>query len=118
MLLCEPGGTNCLVLDVPDFPNGIVVRPDAGAVLVAHTLTGSVWEHDAAKDGSLSDGRLLADLSAVAPGFGPDGLCLVDDGSLVVAGNRGETMVRHLAHRGSARRAEDACWLGADQRCA
>lgn len=99
VLLCDRDGTMRLVLEVAGFPNGIAVRPDTGSVVVAHTLTASVWEHEASSDGSLGDGRELVDLSAIAADFGPDGLCLLDDGSMVVAGNRADAVAR-VSHTG------------------
>jgi sugar lactone lactonase YvrE len=54
------------------FPNGMVVTPDNSTLIVAESYGSKLTAFDIAADGSLSNGRLWADLE----GGIPDGICL------------------------------------------
>jgi sugar lactone lactonase YvrE len=54
------------------FPNGMVVTPDNATLIVAESYGSKLTAFDIAADGSLSIGRLWADLG----GGVPDGICL------------------------------------------
>jgi sugar lactone lactonase YvrE len=63
------------------FPNGSVITPDGGTLIVAETLAGRLTAFDIAADGSLSGRRVWAELDWCAP----DGICLDADGRVWVA---------------------------------
>lgn len=87
---CDSDGRSRRVAEVPDFPNGIAVTLDGAGLLVAHTTSSSLWVYPFAGDG-LGAPELFADLSAIGR-FGPDGLVVLDDGSVLVAGNHAESV--------------------------
>lgn len=61
------------------FPNGCVVTPDGGHLLVNETMAGRITRFAIEPDGSLGGRELFADL-----GSPPDGLCLDADGGVWV----------------------------------
>jgi len=63
------------------FPNGSVLTPDGGTLVVAETLAGRLTAFDVAADGALSGRRIWASLHATAP----DGICLDAEGAIWVA---------------------------------
>jgi sugar lactone lactonase YvrE len=64
------------------FPNGCVVTPDGGTLIVAETFGArlTAWDRDA-RTGRLSNRRTWAEL----PGTYPDGICLDREGAVWVA---------------------------------
>ncbi len=86
----DPDGTVARVAEGLDFPNGSVITPDGGTLIVGETqgrcLT--AWDIDAA--GGLSNQRLWADLGANFP----DGICLDAEGAIWVADPRGKETLR------------------------
>lgn len=76
--LVTPDGSVRKVADGLAFPNGMAVTPDNSTLIIAeshgHRLTG----FDIARDGSLSNRRVWADLG---DGY-PDGICLDADGAI------------------------------------
>jgi sugar lactone lactonase YvrE len=60
------------VADGIAFPNGMAVTPDNQTLLVAESYGNKLTAFDIAADGSLSQGRVWADLD----GGVPDGICL------------------------------------------
>ena len=95
-----PAGTN-LVRVSPDgrasvaagdlmFPNGTVITPDGGTLVVGETFGNRLTAFDRAADGTLSNRRLFADM----PGYFPDGICLDAEGAIWVADPRGRRVVR------------------------
>jgi sugar lactone lactonase YvrE len=92
--LVEPPGppTTSLVRIDPDgsaheaatdlsFPNGSVITPDGGTLIVAETLAGRLTAFDIGEDGELGGRRVWASL----PWFAPDGICLDAEGHVWVA---------------------------------
>lgn len=65
------------------FPNGMVITPDGRTMIVAETLALRLTAFDIAADGSLSNRRVWADLSAEMAA--PDGICLDAEGAVWVA---------------------------------
>ena len=63
------------------FPNGCVITPDGGTLIVAETLAMRLTAFDVARDGTLSNRRVWATLGMRAP----DGICLDADGHVWVA---------------------------------
>jgi sugar lactone lactonase YvrE len=58
------------------FPNGMVVTPDNGTLIVGESFAARLTAFDIEEDGSLSNRR------AWAEGVGPDGICLDADGCI------------------------------------
>jgi sugar lactone lactonase YvrE len=81
MAIIEPDGTVRRGPDELMFPNGSVITPDGGTLIVAETLGGRLTAFDRASDGTLSNRRVWADL----PGRAPDGICLDAEGAVWVA---------------------------------
>ncbi|MET0146322.1 MAG: SMP-30/gluconolactonase/LRE family protein [Ilumatobacteraceae bacterium] len=90
IFVCDPDGSSTRVAEVADFPNGIAPRLDASGLIVAHTITSSLWVYPFSDDG-LGTAELFVDLSGIAQ-FAPDGLAVLDDGSVVVAGNHADSV--------------------------
>lgn len=63
------------------FPNGSVITPDGGTLIVAETLAMRLTAFDVGGDGTLSNRRLWAALGTKIP----DGICLDADGHVWVA---------------------------------
>ncbi len=56
------------------FPNGMVITPDNGTLIIAESFAARLTAFDIAEDGTLSNRRVWAE------GVGPDGICLDADG--------------------------------------
>lgn len=74
------------------FPNGTVITPDGGTLIVGETFGNRLTAFDRSPDGSLSNKRMFAD----TPGVFPDGICLDAEGAIWVADPRGRRVVRVL----------------------
>jgi len=81
MARIDPDGTVSAAADQLHFPNGTVITPDGGTLIVAETLGMRLSAFDRAPDGSLSNRRVWADLG----GRVPDGICLDAEGMVWVA---------------------------------
>jgi sugar lactone lactonase YvrE len=64
------------VADEIAFPNGMVVTPDNGTLIVSESFAGRLTAFDIDDDGGLSNRRTWAD------GVAPDGICLDADGCI------------------------------------
>jgi sugar lactone lactonase YvrE len=80
LILVEPGREPRVVADRLSFPNGCVVTPDGGTLIVAETIALRLTAFDVEPDGSLSGRRVFADI-----GHRTDGLCLDAEGAVWVA---------------------------------
>jgi len=81
-LICvEPDGRVNVAAPGLSFPNGAVITPDGGTLIVAETLGMCLTAFDRADDGSLSSRREWASVGARAP----DGICLDSNGNVWVA---------------------------------
>jgi sugar lactone lactonase YvrE len=86
-----PPTTNLVVISpegeilqvVPDlaFPNGTVITPDGGTLIVGETMACRLSAFDVASDGTLSNRRVWAQLESIYT----DGMCLDDDGQIWLA---------------------------------
>jgi sugar lactone lactonase YvrE len=83
MCRVDPDGTINVASDGLIFPNGMVITPDGKTMIVAETLALRLTAFDIAPDGSLSNRRVWADLSAHMAA--PDGICLDADGAVWIA---------------------------------
>ena len=86
-----PPTTNLVVLSpdgdvlqvVPDmaFPNGTVITPDQATLIIGETMAYRLSAFDVARDGTLSNRRLFAQMRYVAT----DGMCLDAEGQIWLA---------------------------------
>ena len=83
MCRVDPDGTINVASDGLIFPNGMVITPDGKTMIVAETLALRLTAFDIALDGSLSNRRVWADLSAHMAA--PDGICLDAEGAVWIA---------------------------------
>jgi len=75
------GKLDCLISNVPS-PNGLVMDPSESTLYIAVTRTNSVWRMPIRPDGSIHRVGLYCQLVG---GWGPDGLAMDVDGSVVIA---------------------------------
>ncbi len=77
----DPDGTAHRAADELCFPNGMVITPDGGTLIVAETLAGRLTAFDRDAGGGLTGRRVWAALEWCAP----DGICLDSQGRIWVA---------------------------------
>jgi sugar lactone lactonase YvrE len=75
--LLTPDGSARRVAEGIAFPNGMAVTPDGSTLIVAESYGRKLTAFDIAPDGSLSDGRVWADLGDGVP----DGICIDAEGA-------------------------------------
>jgi sugar lactone lactonase YvrE len=112
LILVEPGREPRVVADGLSFPNGCVVTPDGGTLIVAETVALRLTAFDIAPDGSLSGKRLFADV-----GHRTDGICLDAEGAVWVASPNSAAVFRvrdggEVVERLDLERRVLACALG------
>lgn len=78
LALVTPDGGVRQVADELEFPHGIVVTPDGKTLIVAEAYASRLTAFDIAKDGSLKNRRVWADLA----GGSPHGICLDAEGAI------------------------------------
>ena len=83
MCRVDPDGSINVASDGLIFPNGMVISPGSKTMIVAETLALRLTAFDIAPDGSLSNRRVWADLSAHMAA--PDGICLDAEGAVWIA---------------------------------
>ena len=116
LVLVQPDGTARVAARELMFPNGCVVTPDGGTLVVAETAAKRLTAFDIAPgDGSLSNRRVWAELDALRP----DGICLDADGAIWCATLRARACVRVREGGALLARVETAhpciaCALGGD----
>jgi sugar lactone lactonase YvrE len=86
-LVTPDGGVREVVSEIA-FPNGMVITPDNGTLIVAESFAARLTAFDIAEDGTLSNRRVWAE------GVGPDGICLDADGCIWASSG---TMVNDIA---------------------
>ena len=74
--LVAPDGSSRRVAEDIQFPNGMVVTPDGGTLVVSESFAGRLSAFDIGEDGSLTGRRVWAD------GLGPDGIGLDAEGAI------------------------------------
>lgn len=120
LVLVTPEGDARVVADELFFPNGCVITPDGGTLVVGESFTGHLTAFTIAEDGSLHDRREWARIRGVVP----DGICLDADGAIWIASPISHQVLR-VAEGGevldevrtSDERQPFACMLGgADRR--
>ena len=101
----DPDGTVTVVAEGLQFPNGMVITPDGGTLIVGETLGNRFTAFDLAADGELSNRRVWAELGPQVTGTGveevlgqlrvaPDGCTLDADGAIWAADAVGGRVVR------------------------
>lgn len=80
LVLVTPAGQARVVADGLIFPNGMVITPDGGTLIVAETFASRLTAFTVTPDGSLTDQRPFAELG----GPMPDGICLDGEGAIWV----------------------------------
>jgi sugar lactone lactonase YvrE len=86
----DPDGTASAASDDMAFPNGTVIFPDGKTLVIAETFAARLTAFDVAKDGTLSNRRVWAQLENCAP----DGICLDAEGCVWVANATAAECVR------------------------
>lgn len=117
ILLVGVDGTARVVADDVRFPNGMVLSPDGGTMIVAETMAPALRAYDVAADGTLSNPRTWAEFTDVVP----DGICLDAEGAVWVASPIAEEVVRvlpggRIAERVVVSNHAFACMLGGTDR--
>ena len=102
----DPDGSACVAAEDLMFPNGSVITPDGGTLIVGETLGGRYTAFTIEADGSLSDRRTWGDMSAGGSGgdaggagglsqrVAPDGCCLDAEGHIWAADATGGRCAR------------------------
>jgi sugar lactone lactonase YvrE len=117
VVLVTPDGDARVVDDEVLFPNGSVVTPDGGTLIVAETFGQRLTAFTIAADGSLTGRRTFAPLEGTAP----DGICLDVEGAVWVADATGSACLRvreggEVVDRVDTGRGCFACMLGGPDR--
>lgn len=117
MVLVEPSGETRVVADELAFPNGAVITPDGGTLIVGETMAARLTAFDIAADGSLSNRRVWAQLDGAVP----DGICLDGEGAIWVASPISNEVLRvveggKVTERIAVETQAFACMLGGPER--
>ena len=80
-----------VVADGLEFPNGAVITPDGGTLILAETFGRRLSAFRIGSDGGLDQRRVWAELP---PGTSADGICLDADGAVWVASPRSSEFLR------------------------
>ena len=118
LALVRPDGTTEVAATDLRFPNGSVITPDGGTLVVGESMGARYTAFTVAEDASLADRRVWAEV----PGKGPDGCVLDADGAIWMADAYGGDCFR-VAEGGeilavvSASQPVFACTLGGPDRC-
>ncbi len=67
------------------YPNGIELRPDGTALLVASTVHKAILQIELGRPGRPAEPKLWCDLKPLGEQVGPDGMCYDENGNLYVA---------------------------------
>jgi sugar lactone lactonase YvrE len=114
LIRVDPDGTATVEDDEVMFPNGTVITPDGGTLIVGESFGGCLTAYDIAADGSLSNKRLWARLPR---GAVPDGICLDVEGGIWSASPTSNECIRQVeggevTHRIDLGRGAFACMIG------
>lgn len=117
LIRVDPDGTSVEAASDLSFPNGAVITDDGDTLIIAESMGGLLTAFDRQSDGTLTNRRVWAPLTDVAP----DGICLCADGTLWVANAGGAECVRvaeggEIVERVITTQSCFACMLGGDDR--
>jgi sugar lactone lactonase YvrE len=90
LVLVTPEGDVRVVADDLEFPNGTVITPDGGTLIIGETMGKRLTAFDIGADGSLAGRRTWAQFEDVLP----DGICLDAEGAVWVASPISHAVVR------------------------
>lgn len=90
----DPGGNVSIGDDEVLFPNGFVITPDGGTLVVASTGWSNLLAYDLGRDGTLSNRRVFATI----PGSAPDGIAGEEARSVLEALPAQLNIFRVMAH--------------------
>ncbi len=118
LVLVTVGGDVRVVADELFFPNGCVITPDGGTLIVGESFGACLTAFDIAREGSLSNRREWARVRGAVP----DGICLDAEGAVWMASPTSNQVLR-VAEGGevlteirtSDERQPFACMLGGDE---
>ena len=117
LILVSPSGAARVVADEMQFPNGTVITPDGGTLIIGESFGARMTAFDVQADGSLTNRRVWAQLSSAVP----DGICLDAEGAVWVASPISAEVLRvreggEITHRVPVEKQAFACMLGGPQR--
>jgi gluconolactonase len=84
----DPDGRLTILADDFERPNGLAIAPDGRTLYVDDTARGHIRAFDLRADGTIGNGRLVADIRAAEPGV-PDGMKLDAEGNVWCTGAGG-----------------------------
>jgi len=116
IVLVDADGSVRIAADRMAFPNGTVITPDGGTLIVGETFGSQLTAFDVGPDGSLTNRRLWAPMPE---GAVPDGICLDAAGGIWVASPTSNDCFRleeggNVSHRLEFDQGCFACMLGGD----
>ncbi len=117
LILVTPDGKKRVVAEDMFFPNGTVITPDGGTLIVAESYGLRLTAFTITEDGSLTGRRVWAQLK----GATADGICLDAEGAIWAASPISSEVVRvreggEITHRIPVETQGIACMLGGDDR--
>ncbi len=115
LALVQPDGTVEAAADGLRFPNGSVITPDGGTLIVGESFGREFSAFDIGEAGRLSNRRVWASV----PGTAPDGCCYDSEDGIWYADALGNAAVRvleggEITHRVETEQGCFACMLGGD----
>jgi sugar lactone lactonase YvrE len=119
LIRVDPDGTPSIAADQLHFPNGAVITPDSGMLIIGETFANRLTAFDVAADGTLSNRRVWADLQST--GVLPDGVCLDAEGAIWVSNPAAPEVLRvaeggRVLERLTTTQSSFACMLGGQDR--
>ena len=118
LIMVTPEGEVSVAADDLAFPNGTVITPDGGTMIIGESEGNRLTAFDIGPDGSLSNRRVWASLDVP-----PDGICLDDEGCIWVAVPDEPGSFIRVAEGGEVKERIDledrggyACMLGGEDR--
>jgi len=112
----DPDGTVSAAASDLMFPNGTVITPDGGTMIIGETFGARLTAFDISSNGSLSRRRVWAPMPA---GAVPDGICLDAEGAVWAASPTSKDVIRlaeggEVLDRVNTGRGVYACMLGGE----
>jgi len=116
LILVSSDGQARVVAEDLLFPNGSVITPDGGTLIVGETWGARLTAFTITADGSLEDRRIWAQLDGAVP----DGICLDAEGAVWVASPLSAEVLRvreggEITHRIHVATQAYACMLGGSE---
>jgi sugar lactone lactonase YvrE len=117
LLMVTPDGRASVAADELRFPNGMVITPDGGTLIVGESFGARLTAFDRSADGRLTNRRVWAALEGAVP----DGIALDAEGGIWVASPVGSQVLRvceggEVSHRIAVETQAFACMLGGPAR--